>query len=62
MPRSHLNVCVLCAARQQECDQSVASAMDAKLKEKKAMALVSGLQADVEGLQTQVRRSVLYRS
>eukprot|EP00752_Nemacystus_decipiens_P011748 g10425.t1 len=37
-----------------ECDQSVATAMEAKLKEKQAMSLVSGLQADIAALQSQV--------
>lgn len=37
----------------------MATAMDAKLKEKQAMSLVSGLQADIEALQSQVRK--LYR-
>lgn len=46
----------MCVAWQQECDQSVATAMEAKLKEKQAMSLVSGLQADIEALQSQVRR------
>lgn len=39
----------------QECDQSVVTSTEAKLKEKQAMVLVSGLQADIEALQAQVR-------
>lgn len=34
--------------------------MEAQLKEKQAMALVSGLQADIEALQTQVRLNVSF--
>lgn len=41
----------------QECDQSVVTSMEAKIKEKQAMTLVSGLQADIEALQAQVIRS-----
>lgn len=33
----------------------MATAMEAELKEKQAMSLVSGLQADIEALKSQVR-------
>ncbi|CAM9929213.1 unnamed protein product [Ectocarpus fasciculatus] len=42
------------ALLRKECDQSVVTSMEAKIKEKQAMTLVSGLQADVEALQAQV--------
>ncbi|CAM9475161.1 unnamed protein product [Ectocarpus sp. 8 AP-2014] len=42
------------ALLRKECDQSTVTSMEAKIKEKQAMTLVSGLQADIEALQTQV--------
>lgn len=42
----------------QECDRSVVNSMEAKLKEKQAMALVSGLQADIDALQAQVPSAI----
>lgn len=38
------------------------TSMEAKIKEKQAMTLVSGLQADIEALQTQVIRSADLKS
>ncbi|CAN0158432.1 unnamed protein product [Ectocarpus sp. 13 AM-2016] len=42
------------ALLRKECDQLMVTSMEAKLKEKQAMTLVSGLQADIEALQAQV--------
>ncbi|CAM9352213.1 unnamed protein product [Ectocarpus sp. 4 AP-2014] len=42
------------ALLRKECDQSTVASMEAKIKEKQAMTLVSGLQADIEALQAQV--------
>ncbi|CAN0116345.1 unnamed protein product [Scytosiphon promiscuus] len=42
------------ALLRKECDLSAATAAEAKIKQKQAMALVSGLQADIGALQAQV--------
>ncbi|CAM9381305.1 unnamed protein product [Ectocarpus sp. 12 AP-2014] len=42
------------ALLRKECDQSMVTSMEARIKEKQAMTLVSGLQADIEALQAQV--------